>query len=133
MATQTSTQVESVPQVTSYTSTTPQGKWTLKSYSAFMAVAEGQQRPKYEDGDVIWDFGNTNDYGQVIVSKKYPEDKSDYSMAPGKYSFWVRNCIVKIGETMYVYSLTDDELKIDRNVDPSYGPDLPVLRFKKLK
>lgn len=109
------------------------GKWTLVNYSAFMHLEDGESMPKYAPGDVVWDFGKGNDRGRVIVTKRNPKEKNDFSMKSGTYQFWTRECLIKIEDGLYLYSFSNDELVIDSNSDPSLGADSAVLRFRKME
>ena len=132
VAQKTSNPIAPVPQVTYEKSTAPSGKWTLKSFSSFAPREKGAHYPAYADGDVIWDFGKGDDYGNVIVSKVNPKEENEFSLAPGSYQYWTRQCLIKIGSRIYFCELTGDKLVLNSNTDPSISSDGPVLSFERM-
>ncbi len=80
-----------------------EGQWTVVGVSAF---APPDQLPQYEAGDFIWDFGSesSRDYGNLQVSKTNDQLKTDnYTYSEGEHQFWIRQCLIQVGNTTYHY------------------------------
>ena len=106
------------------------GKWTLKNYSAFMALNDGEKLPSYNDGDVVWEFSGNS----VIITKKNPNEKNDFSMSAGDYPLWKRKYMLAVSDKTYMFTIENDgRLVLDSNTDPRLSSDGPVLYFKRMK
>lgn len=128
------------------------GKWTVVSYSAFM---DASKIPNYKAGDVVWDFGsNDSHYSTMTISKKNTVDKNDQTLGAGEVKFWLNDYVIKLGGQMYLYTFNHHQarpghsatplapgtsasdmgttLKLDSNIDPSYGADNTVIYLEKI-
>ena len=129
------------PQPTEYVETpypNLSGKWTLTQYSAYMEIDNSESYPEYNDGDVVWEFQGTSGR-DLVITKKNPDDKNDFSIKQGTYEAYMNKHIIAIRVTdnfdqnLYMISLKDDKLILDSNLDPMLGPDGPVLTFKRME
>lgn len=106
-----------------------QGNWRLTSFSAFMAEEKMDKMPDYSQKAVWYAFSNKN--SKLIVSRDHEASKYDYSLPSGEYRIWANRSMVKIENQLYMCHVSKDELILDSNYDPSYGPDGPVLSFTR--
>lgn len=121
----------SVPQVNVDKHATLSGKWTLVNYSAFMANLE-EDRPKFVPGDFVWDFGKGGASGRVIISQN-PKLKMEPIISSGTHRYWSRQCVLAIGDDLFLFSILGDKLVIDSNSDPRMSADGDVLTFERMK
>lgn len=106
-----------------------QGKWQLTSFSAFMAEEDMAKMPDYSQKKVLYSF-LLND-SKIIVSRDHEPSNYDYALPSGEYKIWANRNMVKIEDQLYMYHFNRNELVLDSNYDPSYGPDGPVLSFQR--
>jgi|GEM_PF-2936859 len=110
------------------------GQWTLKSYSTYSRMDNTESYPAYNDGDVVWSFDSNN----LVVTKRNPDEKNDFSLSSGSYQAFVNQYILGVRiegesqERLYMMTLKGDELILDSNLNPRMGPDDPVLTFKRM-
>ena len=101
------------------------GTWTMTNYSAF-----APNIPEIEDGDIVWNINLSKN--SVRIVKKLPEKHGAIGPAQGEHFARKNSAIIRVGEQMYFYSLTGENLTLDSNIDPMLSNDLPVLSFKRI-
>lgn len=127
-----------------------QGKWSLHSYSAYMAIDENTTLPEYKMGDVVWTFDSRN--SNLNIQKKNTSEKNDFSLKEGSYSYTREADKIRIAGQEYLISFNPDYselvsfdaqgketekikrevLVLDTNTDPRLAKDAPVLYFYKM-
>ena len=102
------------------------GSWAMISFSAF-----SPNIPTISDGDIIWSIDTNKSF--VSISKRDPQKHQFIGPAEGDHFARNNNAILRVGDQMYLYSIKDNVLTLDSNVDPMLSNDLPVMQFKRLK
>jgi len=78
------------------------GKWRLTQFSAF---APPSKIPDYRNHEIIWDFGTNKTVNKLTISKSNLNIENDYSYIEGKHSFWMNQCVLKIGLETYRFDI----------------------------
>jgi len=106
------------------------GNWQLSHYSAYMSAEDLDKMPDYDVDKVIYTI-SSKDY-HLQVSRDKSKGKYDHALPAGSYQLWANQSIVNIEGSLYMYSVVENELTLDSNIDPSLGPDGIVYYFKRL-
>ncbi len=103
------------------------GDWRLTGYHAFMSPEDMEKIPDFSSLKVIYSIATNGN--KLTVVRDTPKEENDFALPAGEHMIWANRSMLKIGESLYMYHIKDNELTLDSNYDPSYGPDGIVYNF----
>jgi len=103
------------------------GNWRLTGYQPYMSSEDMDKIPDFSTQKVIYNFDLDNN--NLVVTRDQKMTKDDYALPAGDHRFWFNESMIKLGESLYMYRIVGNVLKLDSNYDPSIGPDGIVYSF----
>jgi len=108
-----------------------EGKWTLVAVQAY---APPEHLPKFVEGDIVLEFKSAEYVGEVIITNN-DRNKNDMrgTFPNGQFQYWVDDCIMGIGQSIYRVHFRDGQLSLNENLNFTLADGGASLILKRME